>query len=96
IEQRVYLGTWTNDAELQYTIALFLQKKEALLESVRRFRKLTGLQRFEVSEYLEEFFVEMEEIKLTGYQDVYLQLRGENISALPDGGRAVDYSISKR
>lgn len=96
LEQRIYLGTLTNDNDLRYTIELFLSKKKVLLEKVRRFRKLTGLQRFEMETYLNSFFTQMEEIQASDYKNVYLQLRGEYLSAMPDGGRAIDYGISKR
>jgi hypothetical protein len=96
LSQRIYLGTMISDADLQYTIGLFYEKQEALYSIVNRFRKLNGLKRLEVVEYLESFYAQMDEIRETGYHDVYHQLRREHLSAIPDGGRAIDYGISKR
>jgi hypothetical protein len=95
-EQRLYLGTLTSDTDLRYTIEFFLNKREALLGIVKRFRRLNGLKRLEIQEYLSSFFVQLDEIRETGYHDVYHQLRREHLSAMPDGGRAVDYGVSKR
>ncbi|PSR14318.1 MAG: hypothetical protein DA408_13710 [Bacteroidetes bacterium] len=93
VRQRIYLGPLTADADMKQQIELFFAKKETLLRVVDNFKKLSSPARYDIREYLLNFYEQMQMIRDTGYHNVYQRLRQEHPTAVPDGGTAADYGV---
>ncbi|MEM1215897.1 MAG: hypothetical protein AAGJ82_09450 [Bacteroidota bacterium] len=93
IRQRIYLGTYAEDAALQRTIEHFLTKQKALLSIIDDTRALSATYRRDLREYILTFYEQMELIRDNGYQNIYRYLRQEHPTAVPDGGAAADYQV---
>jgi hypothetical protein len=72
---------------------IFFSKKETLLRVVDNFKTLSNPARYDIREYLLNFYEQMQLIRDNGYHNVYQRLRQEHPTAVPDGGTAADYGV---
>ena len=65
LKERAYLGDFISEAQYQNTKTYFLYKKDDLLDTIRKFKKLSPSSRAECLDYVKEFYdlLEQSEIK---------------------------------
>jgi len=56
VKERHFSGTFNNAQELEITSNHFLSKRKEILQTVRKFKRLSADSRIDIEKYLEEFF----------------------------------------
>lgn len=71
IQDRLYLGMPVGDTELEYLFSYFRSKKEALLQIVEDCKSLSRSGRNEVIDYLESFYLNIEQVESQADTNMY-------------------------
>lgn len=97
VQHRIFLGLPAPDDVIGKNIALFRQKRPALLQTIRSFRLLNRESKDEMIAYLEQFFLHIDQLERSSTANTwYHRLRQEAPFALPTGGAAESYGIGVR
>lgn len=95
LTQRVYLGFVATDEQLDEAIELYTSKKKELLALVRQFTLLPTEERFAITAYLNQFYVEVKQLRKSDglTASFYARLRGAQTELVPPGAMPEFYGV---
>lgn len=96
IRERLFMGLAADNQLISSTIALFADNEEVLLNEVKSFKLLSRSSRDDISDFLELFFEELKSWDANANTSLYMQIRSDDASAIPTGGKQESYQLPLR
>ena len=95
LHQRVYLGFAASDEQLDEAVALFTKHKKELLKTIRKFSLLPIQERYNITEYLSHFYIEVKHLRKPreDFANFYARLRGDQTELVPPGASPEFYGV---
>lgn len=95
LQHRIFLGLPASNEIVETNLALFRQKREALLSTIDRCKLLNREARDEMMLFIEQFYTHIDQLSKDPEPSWYHRLRKQAPDVVPSGGSPEHYLISK-
>ncbi|WP_367389799.1 hypothetical protein [Lewinella sp. LCG006] len=95
IKDRIFLGFQVTDEQMEQTLAYFESKRETLELSIKNQRLLSANARYEMREYLNEFYDHLTDLRQFGGLRTYSQMRQTAPEVVPAGAKPENYGVRR-